>query len=98
MNRIPLALLLIRTALFPWLNRAPIRRRALHGRIVNVIARALATVPFERVQQTHPVALLVHGGHAGVVAGHGARGHCVGVYVASVVEVRGGIGFVGCDG
>ena len=49
----------IRTAVLDGTRGTPIRADALHGRIVDVVAIAIARVAFERVQQTQPMARLV---------------------------------------
>lgn len=92
MNGIHLMLLLlIRTASLRRIDRTSICRRTLHGRVVDVVARSLTAIPLEGMQQTEPVARLMHGRLALVIALHQPVGHRVRIDVAPIVEVNGGI-------
>ncbi|KAI7092165.1 hypothetical protein KC356_g131 [Hortaea werneckii] len=90
MNRIPRRD--TRTTILQGTNRAAIRAGGLHGRVVDQVAVAAAAVALERMQQTEPVARLVHGRLAEVVAHEGTAWHGGGVDVAAVhvVEFHGG--------
>lgn len=79
------------------LRRTSISAGALHGCVADEVAVASAGVALESVQETHPVAGLVDGGHAQVEAVDVAAGHGVGLDHAAVAAVRAGSGCAGTN-
>ncbi|KAI7506299.1 hypothetical protein KC367_g110 [Hortaea werneckii] len=81
-----------RTTILQGADGTAVRAGGLHGRVVDQVAVAAAAVALERMQQTQPVARLVHGRLAEVVARQGTPRHGSGVDVAPVhvVEFHGG--------
>lgn len=79
------------TRVLPRVRRAPVGALALGGGVGDEIPGAGTRVPLERVQEAEPVARLVHGRLAHVVAGDGAAGGGAGGDVAAVNGVGGGL-------
>ena len=90
MNRIHTSL--IRTAILSGLRRASIGANALHRCIGNKIAITIARVAFESMQESQPVARLMDGSTAFIVATDRAAWHGTRGYIAAVGDVDAGRG------